>query len=160
MGNNFNSDFSCRTEQVREAGQVCDQVQGLNFLQLRLLCPHKVCCKCFRGNSIISEEHDLYFTHFIETFKILYIISLSYFLSLSAFTFLLVHSTLSTLLYKYFNSRACSFSHSFLCGILCSDLTRPQVPSNSYKLTPNFRKFLLWSPPTPLKMYLRPGSEN
>ena len=91
--------FSCRTEQVRQAGKVCDQVQGLNILQLRLLCPNKVCCKCFRGNSIILVDHDLYFTHFIETFQllyILYIISLSYFLSLSAFTFLLMHSTHST----------------------------------------------------------------
>ena len=55
-------DCSCRTEQVREVGPLCDQVQGLDILQFRLFCPHKVCCKCFRGNSIILEDHDLYFT--------------------------------------------------------------------------------------------------
>ena len=89
VGNNSNSDFSCRTEQVREAGQVCDQVQGLNFLQLRLLCPHKVCCKCFRGNSIISEDHNLYFTHFIETFKLLlyHYISIIFFIAISIHIF-------------------------------------------------------------------------
>ena len=81
--------FSCRTEQVRQAGKVCDQVQGLNILQLRLLCPNKVCCKCFRGNSIILVDHDLYFTHFIETFKLLlyHYISIIFFIAISIHIF-------------------------------------------------------------------------
>ena len=157
--------FSCRTEQVRQAGKVCDQVQGLNILQLRLLCPNKVCCKCFRGNSIILADHDLYFTHFIETFQllyILYIISLSYFLSLSAFTFLLMHSTHSTPI-QIFQQQSLLFL-SFLCGI-CNVVTSPPHHTSSiFKLTSigltSGLPKILMTFSSPLKMYLRPGSEK